>query len=164
MTPISHALLPVLFGRKVISNINGVPVIREVLIVSICGAFPDMLSPHLSLDARHASLSHSVFALVFFACFIGAVSFYSSLLRRLGFLCVFAYAAHIFCDLISGGVSLFYPYSFQVFGGGYMPFWFWITSDLALILYLYFVYRWIPLRKKASHSKIPAPSISNEIL
>ena len=31
---------------------------------------------------------------------------------------------------------------------GYLPYWLWITSDGLLLLYLYLVYRWLPLRRK----------------
>ena len=148
MTPVSHALLPVFFGRKLISHVNGVPIFREVAIVALCGALPDILSPHLSLEDRYTAYSHTVYAAAIFTALIGILSIFSPLLRRLSILCILAYSGHIACDMISGGVALFYPYRIQVYGDAYMPYWLWITSDGLLILYLYLVYRWLPLRKK----------------
>ncbi len=157
MTPVSHALLPVFFGRKFISHVNGVPVFREVAIIALCGALPDILSPHLSLEARYTALSHTVYAAAIFTALVGIISIFSPLIRRLSILCILAYCGHIACDMISGGVALFYPYRIHVYGDNYMPHWLWITSDSLLVLYLYLVYRWLPLRKKMKKLPISAP-------
>jgi Ca2+/Na+ antiporter len=160
MTPVSHALLPVFFGQKLISVRDGIPAFREVSIVAFCGALPDILSPHLSLESRYTALSHSVYALGIFIALIGIASIFSPLLRRLSILCILAYAGHIACDMISGGVALFYPQRIHVYGDAYIPHWLWITSDGLLLLYIYLVYRWLPLRRrlklKSPHTMIAA--------
>ena len=161
MTPVSHALLPVFFGRKIISHTNGIPAVREVIIIALCGALPDILSPHLSLEARYTALSHTVYAAAIFSALILSVSIFSPLICRLSGLCILAYTGHIACDMISGGVELFYPSSFHIYGDSYMPHWLWITSDGLLILYLYLVYRWLPLRKKMK--KMPSQALQTTI-
>jgi membrane protein implicated in regulation of membrane protease activity len=62
-------------------------------------------------------------------------------------LCVFAYAAHLACDAITGGVALFWPFGRTIWGGQWLPFWAWTVSDVGFTLWAYFVYRWVPLRR-----------------
>lgn len=150
MTPVSHALLPVLLGRRWIPKKHSVPCPRVSAAVALCGALPDILSPHLSLDARYTALSHTVWAWLIFGALIlilhGIVPKIAA--PSLAALCICAYGGHIFCDLITGGVSLLYPLNSTVQGENYLPYWLWITCDGILILYLYVVYRWLPLRKR----------------
>ena len=150
MTTVSHALLPVFLGRRWIPEHQGVPSIRTVLIVALCGALPDILSPHLNLDDRHAAYSHTLWAYGLFILLflLSAKSGLLKLGNRVLGLCIIAYGGHMFCDAITGGVALFYPFSFKVTGKNYLPFWLWVTIDGLLLLYLYLVYRWIPMRNK----------------
>ena len=159
MTPVSHALLPTLLCRRWISQTQGRPTLWEIHLVAFCGVLPDILSPHWSLDSRHASLSHTVYALGTFAVVFGIAAWRIRPLRRLSGLCLFAYAFHLACDLIAGGINPFFPLHSEVFGGHYLPFWAWLVSDGILLFYVYVVYRWIPLRR--SLAKTPgAPSAS----
>lgn len=150
MTPVSHALLPVFFGRRWIPHRDQIPSARVVGLVAFCGALPDLLSPHLSLEARHTAFSHTVWAFVVCSVLVAVLAWSLPKVFSLpiSFLCIAAYGGHILCDAITGGVSLFYPLSTEVQGKNYLPYWLWITSDGLLVLYLYLVYRWLPLRRK----------------
>jgi hypothetical protein len=158
MTPVSHALLPVFFGRRWIPKNNTIPCPRVTAVVALCGALPDILSPHLSLDARYTALSHTVWAWVLFSILflILRKALPQTLSSSLVALCICAYGGHIVCDSITGGVSLFYPINPDVQGENYLPYWLWITCDGFLILYLYLVYRWLPLRNRIREIKASA--------
>lgn len=155
MTPVSHALLPVFLGQHWIPQRDRIPNVRTVSIVSLCGVLPDVLSPHLTLDDRHTSLSHTAWAALLFGVVIARLAWRLPKLFPPAFarLCFAAYAGHLACDAITGGIPLFYPISPAVFGKNYLPYWLWITCDGALLLYLYLVYRWLPLRRKLHASK-----------
>ena len=161
MTPVSHALLPVFLGRRWISRPGAAPTPRLALLVAACGVLPDLLNPHLSLTARHAALSHSLSAWLIFTVLIGALAWRLSRVFtwRISLLCVLAYGGHLLCDGITGGVSLFLPFSTTLHGGNYLPYWMWTACDGALVLYLYLVYRWLPLRRKIrAHASAASPS------
>jgi len=115
-----------------------------------------MLSPHLSLDARYTALSHTAWAWILFSALIIILRGIMPKIAppSLAVLCICAYGGHILCDLITGGVSLFYPLNSAVQGGNYLPYWLWITCDGILILYLYLVYRWLPLRKQIRERRV----------
>ncbi len=159
MTPVSHALLPVFFGRRWIPKTGKTPSPRFVSLVALCGALPDILSPHLYLDSRYTALSHTLWAFLLFVPFIGALAwlFPRIFILPISLLCIAAYGGHIACDAITGGVSLFYPYSHTVQGKNYLPYWLWITSDGLLVLYIYLVYRWLPLRRRFRERRTAAP-------
>lgn len=149
MTPVSHALLPVFFGQRWIPHSERIPAPRVVALVALCGALPDILSPHLSLDARHEAPSHTIWALLAFALLVVMLTWWRPRLftPAISGLCIAAYAGHIACDAITGGVAFFFPFG-GVQGRNYLPYWLWITSDGLLLLHLYLVYRWLPLRRK----------------
>lgn len=150
MSPITHALLPLFIGHRWLPRAGEIPSWRQCAIVGMAGVLPDALSPHLSLAARHASHSHSLPA--FFA-FMGGALVISRFVRRpesarVAMLACFAYGAHIACDAITGGVGLFLPFSNAVVGDNYLPYWSWDALDLALLFYVYMVFRWLPLRRR----------------
>lgn len=149
MTPVSHALLPVFFGQRWIPKKNRTPAPGFVALVALCGALPDILSPHLSLDARYEAPSHTIWALLAFALLVVMLTWWQPRIftPAVSGLCIAAYAGHIACDAITGGVAFFFPFG-GVQGRNYLPYWLWITSDGLLLLYLYLVYRWLPLRRK----------------
>ena len=151
MTPVSHALLPVLLGRRWISrHPDGTPSWHESAAVGAAGVLPDLLSPHVGLAERHAAFSHSLLAWVLIGLVLSAAvappRFRSR--RTLARLCIVAYAAHLACDLITGGVPLFSPIIPGVFGDAYLPFWAWFALDAALLACAYVEFRWRPQRRR----------------
>lgn len=160
MTPVSHALLPVVLGQAWIPSHNRAPRPRFTLLVAACGVLPDLLSPHLTLDTRHTALSHTALAALLFAMAVTACArrWPATLTPRLTLLCIAAYAGHLACDAITGGIAPWLPYSPVVIGENLLPYWLWIVCDGALILYLYLIYRWLPLRRRLrAHSSPSSP-------
>jgi hypothetical protein len=68
--------------------------------------------------------------------------------RRVLVLCGAAYLAHIFCDLITGGVPLLAPIDPRIRGDAWLPFRSWFVFDGVLLAHAYLVHRWFPLRRR----------------
>jgi hypothetical protein len=150
MTPISHALIPVCLGSRWIPKGTGAPTWRVFLLVAVSGMMPDLINPHLRLDARHEVWSHSLAAWAGFA-FVVCVTL---LLRFRGHgpvavLCILAYGLHLGCDAITGGIGLMQPFQDAVVGRHVLPFWAWTVSDVGFTVLAYFLYRGVPLERRA---------------
>lgn len=149
MSPITHALLPLALGYAWLPKREHMPALGASALIALCGALPDILDPHLSLEARHRSWSHTLAALAVFGLLVTAATRLPrlGLTRRVAALCVVAYGLHIACDLISGGGRPLRPFTAMLWGDDYVPSWTWGASDLGLLLFVYFAYRWYPLRR-----------------
>jgi membrane-bound metal-dependent hydrolase YbcI (DUF457 family) len=107
----------------------------SLVLVAMAGAAPDVLSPHLSLDARLHSWTHNIWFL------IGSMPVWFLLARRFadshwfatGALMVFATAFHLFCDAISGGIAWQYPYSDKVIARRWVPYSMWFALDAVFV-------------------------------
>ena len=152
MNTVTHALLPVILtdvvygGRK---RFGG----RALVMIGLAGALPDLLNPHLSLEARMQSWSHGLpFWLAFSSCVLLA-SFLSKGRFRPGvaLLACAAYFLHLACDAVSGGINWLYPVSDWVWGGYWVHPVTWVPLDVICVLTCYVLFRLIPLwgrRKK----------------
>lgn len=151
MTPVTHALLPLFLGRRWLpKRSDGAPSRGASGAVALAGVLPDVINPHLDLEARDDAFSHSLFAWMLFAGILALAARHPRLAphRRILALCGAAYAIHIACDLITGGVPLFSPVESLVWGDAWLPFRSWFVFDGALLAYAYLVYRWLPLRRR----------------
>ena len=150
MSPITHALLPVLVMRRAMPMVDGRPAFRSAALVALAGVLPDLLSPHLTLEARHQLFSHSGAGFLAFLIMLTLIGRLKPRLLdvRLAALAAAAYGLHIACDLISGGVALAHPASNEIYGGAFMPFWAWVAADALLLSYAYVEFRWLPLRRR----------------
>lgn len=150
MSPITHAILPVLVMRKHFPQVSGRPTMGVAAVVALAGVLPDLLSPHLTLEARHLSFSHSVAGFWVFLVAIAVIGKVRPAIldTRLAAMCAVAYGLHILCDMISGGVALAYPASHEIYGGPPLSFWIWVSSDVVLLGYAYVEFRWLPLRRR----------------
>ena len=162
MTPVTHALLPLFLGRRWLpKRTDGAPAWAASGAVALSGVLPDVINPHLGLEARHEAFSHSLVAWMIFAGLLALAARRSRLARhrRIIVLCGAAYAAHIVCDLITGGVPLFAPMEPLIWGDTWLPFGTWFIFGGALLAYAYLVYRWLPLRRRITRSRdfTPAP-------
>jgi hypothetical protein len=153
MTLVTHALLPLAIGQPWLRRRDGSLLFKEMGIVAFCGTLPDVLSPHIYLEARYESLSHTLWAwLAFTALVLIAGQAWNARIRpRLQILCIAAYAMHLACDMISGGIALFYPLSPEVHGGHFISYFMWYVSDVLLFLHAWLVWRVLPrLRNRRS--------------
>jgi len=70
MNVLTHALLPAVLAAPLLPQTSRRAFYLSGGIVAIAGALPDLLTPHLSLAARYASYSHTVFAWAGFNVFL----------------------------------------------------------------------------------------------
>lgn len=158
MTPISHALLPLALGRRWLpARDDGSPGRRASLVVAGFGVLPDALSPHLGLDARWSSWSHTLAAWLAVSALIAVTIFWirSPRTRRVGAFCSAAYLAHLLCDAVSGGAPLLRPWSPRIVGGAWFGVVWWLVADGLLLAWAYYVYRWRPLRNRLRRARAP---------
>ncbi len=113
MNVVTHALLPALLSVPVLRKTARAVFYREAGVVALAGGLPDLLHPHLSLAARYASWTHTVFALAGFALLLVLLTMTlpERLPRRLALLAFAAMAFHLFGDAVSGGIAFFRPVS-----------------------------------------------------
>lgn len=152
MTLVTHALLPLAIGRPWLRRADGSPLFKEAGIVAFCGILPDVLSPHIYLEARYESLSHTLWVWLAFTALVllAGRAWRSRFTFRLQVLCIAAYAMHLLCDMISGGIALFYPLSPTIHGGHFISYFMWYVSDVLLFLYAWLDLRVLPRLRKAA--------------
>ena len=152
MTIVTHALLPLAVCRPWLRR-EGSPILMDAGIVAICGVLPDILSPHIYLDGRYGSWSHTLWAWLGFTVIVlvAGLAWKSRFGTRLQILCIAAYALHLAADMISGGITLFHPFSPAIHGGHFISYLMWYVSDVLLFLYAWLEFRVLPrLRKRAT--------------
>jgi membrane-bound metal-dependent hydrolase YbcI (DUF457 family) len=154
MNTVTHALIPVICARLITREPKWMGR-WGLLQIGFAGALPDILNPHLSLEARMTSWSHGLpfwFVLTMFALIISLLwrsIFYPQLVICMSL----AYLLHILCDAISGGVDLFYPFGSFILGYYWFdPLW-WIPMDIILILFAYTLFRILPRLKKQKEAQ-----------
>jgi membrane-bound metal-dependent hydrolase YbcI (DUF457 family) len=118
-------------------------------VAAVFGVLPDICNPHISLEDRHQSWSHSIWFLLALLPLCGMVaSFFpkSELPRwRTALLCWIAAVLHVAMDAISGGVAWLYPWKPTVIGDYYIPVDQWIWWDAGFILLTWVMVRTRPL-------------------
>ena len=152
MNTITHALIPLIAAGiyersyRVDEGRRHLLSIKMLIAVGVFGAAPDILNPHLSLDARYTSWSHG---LIFWLILTVCISLFSVAKRKVlpPYMIPWlsgAYLLHIICDAISGGVAWSYPFGQSIVGAYYVaPIW-WIPLDIALFLTAYGTFRVVP--------------------
>jgi hypothetical protein len=155
MFVITHALSPVVLagaadaavletaGRRWLRK-------RQYLAIALSGAMPDLLWPHLSLEARYASPTHTVWFLGLFALFaVWAGRFVDpNHPRRAAALMAGACAFHLVCDAIAGGIKWGYPFFSDVVGWRLVPYWTWPYLDLAMVALTGALAAWLRWRER----------------
>jgi len=153
MDIVTHALAPVLIARLICrgdKRLGG----RALIAIGVAGALPDLICPHLSLEARMSSWSHGLPCWGVFAvgCLVGNLANPRRVPLRLACLLAFAYLLHLVCDAVSGGVDWLYPVGHFVWGEYWVdPVW-WIPLDVTFLLLAYFIFR---LRPMFARSHLP---------
>ncbi|MBB5350626.1 hypothetical protein HNR46_000854 [Haloferula luteola] len=164
----THVLLPVNLALMV-----DLPRIRHgntplfsgggLLAIGIFGALPDLCSPHVSLDARHASLSHTCLFLGLLIFILAALTsfLHKGQRLRLAAACWLASFLHLAADAVSGGIPWLHPWSEDILGTFYIdPLW-WIPSDIVFVVIgsslLLIRRRWLHAPPRP-HQDLPSPS------
>lgn len=154
----THSLLPVcgcLLADKISIAAGRLRMFsgRNLLAVGFFGFLPDILSPHLSLESRQSSLSHTLWAVMAVALIVGPlVGFTCRKGSRLpvAIACWIAYVLHLAADAISGGIVWLYPWRDDVLGRYWVPAPQWIWYDAGFILLVWAIYRVFPHFSKGS--------------
>lgn len=145
MNTVTHALLPVvaicLYERfsKSDSHLNKF----QYALIIVAGAAPDILTPHFSLASRYSSWSHTLLALITLSVILlTAASFkFRTLTTKIAVFMLAAYALHLICDAVSGGIPWLLPYSDSILGSYLISPTLWIPFDVILVLTAYILYR-----------------------
>lgn len=149
----THCLLPVCLclGVENVSLARGRDYVFPewtLPVVALFGALPDICSPHLSLEDRHTSWSHTVFflgGLIPIAAMVAVLyPAYGPPRWRTAVACWLAAALHLAADSVSGGVAWFYPWKPDVLGDYYVPVLHWPWWDAGFILLTWFLLRLRP--------------------
>ncbi|MBX3740670.1 MAG: metal-dependent hydrolase [Akkermansiaceae bacterium] len=111
MDTLTHALAPVILV-KICTRRTEDAGWRVLLPIAGAGALPDLLNPHLSLEARVASWSHGLpcWALVTMIFLLGSMLMSRHFRPRTAVACSAAYLFHLVCDAISGGINWLSPF------------------------------------------------------
>lgn len=147
----THALLPVCTclladNASLASGRDRLFPTRSLWLVAAFGVLPDLCTPHLSLEARYASWSHTVWFMAGLIVLCGmAGSFFEKGFRlRVAVACWLASACHLAADAISGGIAWLYPWRDDVIGRYIIPPQDWIWYDAGFILVTWFLVRVLP--------------------
>ena len=114
-------------------------------LIGLFGALPDLCTPHLSLEARYSSWSHTVWFLAAMlpVCAVLA-TFFGSGKWRVAIACWLAVLLHLVADALAGGIAWLYPWKPGVIGKYYIPVDYWIPSDIAFIFLTWLLVRLRP--------------------
>jgi membrane-bound metal-dependent hydrolase YbcI (DUF457 family) len=136
MTIVTHALLPVnlclaletgLRLRREDSIFTG----RILVLVALCGALPDILSPHLSLEARLSSWTHNIWFFLGFAALALVLAAVTSRSGRwsAAVSCACAVGLHLLCDGVAGGIRPLHPLGGERWGEYFVHWRYWFVLD-----------------------------------
>jgi hypothetical protein len=148
----THALLPVVLSAPALPRTSRRDFQIATAAVALSGAMPDLLTPHLSLAARYASWSHSVFAWAAFSALMLLVARRWLPLRVCGFAAL-AYGLHLAGDAIAGGIAWAYPVAHDVIARRWIPYRFWLPLDVVMLAITVLLY--------AQFAPPPAPTLKD---
>ncbi len=141
MNIVSHIVYPIVLAqsanayrthKRQVALFNG----KQLLLIGLCGALPDLIYPHLALSSRYTSIFHSLWfvAAAFFLAFLLVRKFPK--FRSLIYFCWLAACLHLLCDMITGGINLYAPFGNKVIGDSYIPLKYWLSLDVTGVLFL----------------------------
>lgn len=144
----THVLLPVgaclvIENLRLAAGLDRLFPERSLWLVGLFGVLPDLCTPHLSLEARFASQSHSIGFLIGAILPSAAAGSFFENGRRLSVAaaCWCAVVLHLVADALSGGFVPGYPVPAEVVGGAFIPFRFWGWCDLGLLGLFWWLWR-----------------------
>lgn len=119
---------------------------KSLCLVAFFGILPDVCSPHIMLEDRHASPAHSVW---FMGAAIPLVALASCLFEKgnrfwIAVACWIAAALHLAADAVSGGIPWLYPKSDEVIGRCWIDLDYWMVSDAMFVLLTWLLIRRLP--------------------
>jgi membrane-bound metal-dependent hydrolase YbcI (DUF457 family) len=141
MNIVSHLLYPAFFAQSANAYraFRQQPFLfswKQLLLISLCGGLPDILSPHTGLGERYASFSHSLWFLSLALLIAILLAARLQKFKNLIYFCFLAVVLHFVGDMVAGGINLFAPFGRRIVGKYYIPFKYWIPLDIAGLLFL----------------------------
>ncbi len=107
-------------------------------LVGLFGALPDLCTPHISLEARYTSWSHTIWFLLALApvCAMTAAVFPKGDIPRwrVGAACWLASAIHLACDAAAGGIAWLHPWKPDILGRYHIPPGQWLWWEAVFVL------------------------------
>ena len=147
----THTLLPVCLGLAIenasLAKGKGHVFPEWTLpVVGLFGALPDLCTPHISLEARYSSWSHTVWFLAALlpVCAIVASFFPTGTWWRVACACWLASVLHVAADAVAGGIAWLHPWRPDVVGGYYIPPSQWLWWDAGFLFLTWFLVRLRP--------------------
>lgn len=147
----THALLPVcgclaVDHLSMLAGRDRVFPARSLWWMAGFGLLPDLCSPHLSLEARYSSLSHTVW---FLALMIPAVALVASFMEpairfRVATACWAAVALHLAADAVSGGIAWLHPWRGDIIGAYHIHPAHWVMYDMGFVVLFWLLFRLAP--------------------
>lgn len=119
---------------------------RSLWVIGVFGALPDLCTPHLSLEDRYTSWSHTVWfvgGLIVVAAMVGSL-FENGSRLRIALACWLAAFLHVAADAISGGTAWLHPWRTEIIGRYYIPPQHWMWFDAFFILFAWLLVRLLP--------------------
>jgi len=155
MYVITHALAPVLLAaiadtigleRTGLRSLRG----AHFLAIGLAGAAPDLLSPHLSLEARFSSWSHTLWFLVLAVpvAVLVARRFFRSDAKAMALWMITGVLLHLTCDAIAGGIAWSYPLSPDVLGDYFVHWNWWLEIDIFHVVIVSLLVLWLRRRER----------------
>jgi hypothetical protein len=119
---------------------------KTMLLVAAFGVLPDLCTPHISLEARYTSWSHTLWFMIgmLFVCAMASSFIEKGYRLRVAVVCWLAAALHLVADAVSGGIAWLYPWRDVVVGSYIIPPQHWIWFDAGFILLTWFLVRVLP--------------------
>lgn len=147
----THTLLPVCLGLAAenVSLATGRGHVFPpwgLVAIGFFGALPDLCSPHLSLEARHSSWSHTLWFLgaMIPVCAAVATFFGKEGRWKLAATCWLAVLLHLTGDAVAGGIGWLQPWRPDVIGESYIPAEDWLWYDIGFVLLTWVLIRLRP--------------------
>lgn len=147
----THTLLPVCLGLAAenASLANGRGHVFPpwgLFAIGFFGALPDLCCPHILLEERLSSWSHTLWFLGAIApgCAVVASFFPKEGRWRLAVACWLAVLLHLIGDAVAGGIAWLQPWRPDVIGDYYIPAADWLWYDIGFVLLTWVLVRLRP--------------------
>lgn len=146
----THTLLPVCLGLAVenASLAKGRGHVFPpwgLVVIGFFGALPDLCTPHVSLEDRYSSWSHTLWFLgAMLPVTVMVASFFPEGRWRLALACWLAVLLHLIGDAVAGGIAWLQPWRMDVIGDYYIPAADWLWYDIGFVLLTWILVRLRP--------------------
>ena len=115
-------------------------------VIGLFGALPDLCTPHISLEARYSSWSHTVWFLADLlpVCAMAASFFPKGSRLKVAAALWLASLLHLAADAVAGGIAWLQPWRPDIIGDYYIPPGQWYWWDAAFLLLAWVLLRLRP--------------------